>query len=305
MALCKNPYMKGVIACGCGSCKPCLVNRRRLWSSRIMLESLNYENNAFVTLTYSPEKMPPSGSLVPSDVQLWLKRLRERIFPETVRYFLAGEYGDKEGRPHYHVALFGFASCERGRTEHRLKSCCARCDLVARSWGLGGVDVGELNQQTAQYVAGYVVKKMTKKDDPRLLGRYPEFIRMSLKPGIGALSLQPLADACKSSAYALKLAIDGDVPPSLLQGKKSMPLGRYLRRKLREKIGRAPETPSSVLGRYCTELQTVLGEARKAEELAGTPSCFLDKKALTTKKNIQRIRNLEAKEKIFTAKRNL
>ena len=39
----------------------------------------------------------------------------------------------------------------------------------------------------------------------------------------------------------------GDVPSSLRHGKRIMPLGRYLRRKLRVTVGMAPEAPQSTL----------------------------------------------------------
>lgn len=126
------------------------------------------------TLTYAPEHEPPDGSLSPRHMQLWLKRLR-RLLPPTrpIRFFGCGEYGDETFRPHYHVALYGVAPLET--------------ELVQSSWGMGHVHLMELNAETAQYLCGYVVKKMTSPDDPRLQGKHPEFTRMSLRPhGIGA-----------------------------------------------------------------------------------------------------------------------
>lgn len=78
--LCKNPYMKGVLAFGCGQCNPCRINRRRLWTHRIMLESLKHGDSSFVTLTY--ETLPSDGSLVPKDLQNFMKYLRMRVSPK-------------------------------------------------------------------------------------------------------------------------------------------------------------------------------------------------------------------------------
>lgn len=100
--------------------------------------------------------------------------------------------------------------------------------------------LGELNAQSAAYIAGYVTKKMTSKDDERLQGRHPEFSRQSNRPGIGALAL------CEVASVFLTHDLhetETDVPSRLDHGRKSYPLGRYLRRKLREQIGWKPDTP--------------------------------------------------------------
>lgn len=270
-----------------------------------MLESMAHASSAFVTLTYDQEHVPRDGSVKPGDVQLFMKRIRERLSPSRIRFYLVGEYGENTLRPHYHAALFGVTPCVRGRTEHRLPSCCGPCDLVRDSWGLGGIDVGQLTPQSAAYIAGYVTKKKTKADDPRLFGRAPEFARMSLRPGVGALALDKLAEQVQSAAYADQLSSDQDVPLSLMRGRKSMPLGRYLRRKLREEIGRSADTPESVMGRIVAEMSVVLGEVKKEAEMDGTPGAFLDKKSLTQRLNKQKILNLEARSKILEAKRSL
>lgn len=40
-------------------------------------------------------------------LQKFFKRLRKK-FGEGIRYFACGEYGSKNGRPHYHALLFNF-----------------------------------------------------------------------------------------------------------------------------------------------------------------------------------------------------
>lgn len=102
-------------AFGCGQCLPCRVNRRRIWTHRIMLEAAQYHDNSFVTLTYDEEKLPVDLSVTPRTLQLFMKRLR-KVYPNRIRYFGVGEYGDQTMRPHYHLALFNFASCARGQT---------------------------------------------------------------------------------------------------------------------------------------------------------------------------------------------
>ena len=220
-----------------------------------MLEALQYSDNAFITLTYDDDRLPVTAeglpTLVPKHVQDWLKRFRKRIEPVRIRYFACGEYGDTTERPHYHVAVFGYPTCSRGRTDHRKISCCPRCDLVKDTWGFGGVDLGTLEVNSAQYIAGYVTKKLTAKDDYRLNGRYPEFARMSLRPGIGADAMHEIASAVMEFDLA---ASEGDVPSALRHGSRILPLGRYLRRKLREYCGRDPGTPDHVLEKMAEEM---------------------------------------------------
>ena len=240
-------------AFGCGQCLPCRVNRRRIWTHRIMLEAAQYKDNSFVTLTYDEEKLPSDLSVSPRVLQLFMKRLR-KAYPVKLRYFGCGEYGDQTMRPHYHLALFNFASCERGQTRFSRHGtpCCAPCSMVAQAWGLGNVMLGTLEPKSMAYVAGYVTKKMTSADDQRLEGRLPEFARMSLRPGIGLGMMDDLASVLMEHKLDEKMI---DVPTSLQHGTKQWPLGRYLRRKLRARIGRDENTPYEEVKKRQEEMQ--------------------------------------------------
>lgn len=228
-----------------------------MWTHRIMLESLLHTDNSFITLTYEDKKLPRVSTnslptLDPKHLQNWLKRLRKEIVPLRIRYYACGEYGDETQRPHYHVALFGYPGCSRGRTLRRVESssrpvweqCCASCRMVGKTWGLGDIDIGTLALDSAQYVCGYVTKKMTAKDDTRLYGRYPEFARMSNRPGLGFGALQPVADQWNSLNLA---SSEADVPAALRHGGRMLPLGRYLRRELRALVGMEKEAPEATL----------------------------------------------------------
>ena len=240
-------------AFGCGQCLPCRVNRRRIWTHRIMLEAAQYKDNSFVTLTYDEEKLPSDLSVSPRTLQLFMKRLR-KVYPVKLRYFGCGEYGDQTMRPHYHLALFNFASCERGQTRFSRHGtpCCAPCSMVAQAWGFGNVMLGTLEPKSMAYVAGYVTKKMTSAGDPRLEGRLPEFARMSLRPGIGLGMMDDLASVLMEHKLDEKMI---DVPTSLQHGTKQWPLGRYLRRKLRARIGRDENTPYEEVRKRQEEMQ--------------------------------------------------
>lgn len=108
---------------------------------------------------------------------------------------------------------------------------------MQRIWSLGSTATFELSEKTVQYVAGYVTKKMTAPADPRLNGRSPEFGRMSNRPGLGALSLQPIVDAIHTRHGLDYLEKLQDVPDHVMIGNRKVQLGRYLRQKLREEIG--------------------------------------------------------------------
>lgn len=260
--ICEDPFTPGGgQAFPCGKCLPCLRRRARVWSHRILLEAQQWSDNAFVTLTYKDGELSYVGdlpTLVPRDLQLFLKRLR-KAYPARIRFFGVGEYGDETWRPHYHVALFNFRSCHRGVTgfgaaRPEWERCCESCRLVGEVWGKGKVLLGALEDASAQYVAGYVTKKLTHRQDFRLLGRDPEFARMSNRPGIGLSAMWEVADTF------MKFNLDAsqaDVPVSLRHGRRNLPLGRYLRRKLREMIGKDPNTPEVVLQGIKEELRPV------------------------------------------------
>lgn len=184
----------------------------------MMLEALVHPSASFLTMTYNNDNLPEGGTLVPRHMQLFLKRLR-RDGP-LLRFFGVGEYGDQSFRPHYHMALFGY-----GR-EHK--------DEIQRCWDHGFTYTGDLTLHSAAYIAGYVTKKMTDAKDPRLKGRHPEFARMSLRPGIGAVAINDVAAALQNRHGWDEIGRTGDVPQVLQHGQTTYPLGRYLRRKLRE-----------------------------------------------------------------------
>ena len=112
---CLKPYIgAGRMAFPCGDCPSCRANRRRVWTHRMMLETMCHEYSCWVTLMFDDEHLPEDRSLSPEVLRLWLDRLRKRLKPARFRYFACGEYGERELRPHYHVALFGVRGCAGG-----------------------------------------------------------------------------------------------------------------------------------------------------------------------------------------------
>lgn len=246
--LCDKPFMVGNVPFGCGQCLPCRVNRRRQWMWRQYLESLCHDENCFVTLTYNEKHLPKDGSLEKDVVSVWIRSLRDAIRPKRIRYFVVGEYGEKTYRPHYHATLFGvswLSKIPRGSDYETFATTVDRC------WGKGFTSVAEFNELTAQYVAGYVVKKLGDQKDELLQGRVPEFARMSNRPGIGAGAVCKIAERIRADSPAVWRAIlngERDVPKVLEIGRRTIPLGRYLLRKLRESVGLSEDQIREIRG---------------------------------------------------------
>lgn len=251
------------------------------------LESLCHPASSFVTLTYSPERLPVGGSLVPRDVQLWLKRLRAKMSPSSFRFFLCGEYGDQSWRPHYHAALFGVGVASQ--------------EEIAGTWSMGHVAVYEFNETTAQYIAGYVVKKMTRAGDPRLRGLHPEFARMSLRPGIGALAMEIVSEQLFSAAGVEEFRKVGDVPRALRLGRRSIPLGRYLRARLRADIGMTDEWREAQVREFSREVSAeVHALLLRARSVA--PSKTVTAQSVVVEASLGKIRSMEARAAIRRAR---
>ena len=69
-------------------------------------ERKSHEFNSFITLTFDDEHMPADRSLnYRRDFQPFIKRMRRRM--GQLRFFMCGEYGDDNFRPHYHACIFG------------------------------------------------------------------------------------------------------------------------------------------------------------------------------------------------------
>lgn len=294
--LCRKPFMGRGIPYGCGQCMPCRISRRRQWTWRQYLESLSHAHSCFVTLTYDDAHLPSNLSLSPRHMQLWLKRIRFSLLPVRVRFFGVGEYGH-EGRrgwnPHYHLSLFGVRSTALLVGATAVSPSDPR-RIQHPSWPNGYVHVDDFNETTAQYLSGYVVKKLTRpKDVPD--GMVPEFARMSLRPGIGKEAMRLLAETLSLSGNIDRIE-SGDVPNTLKIGRRSIPLGRFLLKALREACGFTPE--------YIEELKA-RGVYKQSLELSALLETALANQEVATKKEVylrsvhQKILQTEARSLLF------
>lgn len=169
-----------------------------------MHEASMHEHNSFITLTYDEEHLPHRGQLEHKDFQDFLKRVRKK---HQLRYYMAGEYGELNGRPHFHSGLFGLDWADKlyyKKTSSGEKIYTS--EELSKFWPWGFASTAEVTFESMAYVARYCMSKMTgdaaeehyKRYD--YLGEYqlnPEYNRMSLKPGIGA----PWLEKYKADVY--------------------------------------------------------------------------------------------------------
>lgn len=170
----------------------------------------------FVTLTYSDDNVPltPSGrmGLWKRDLQLFFKRLRKahgKHLHRRIKYYAAGEYGERSGRPHYHIILFN-----------------AIPELIECAWQeegvvLGNIHYGFVSEASVGYTLKYINKP--KKRPRRGDDRPPEFALMS--KGLGKCYLDDKIRSWHKADIAERMYCN------LKDGKKiSMP--RYYKDKL-------------------------------------------------------------------------
>lgn len=181
----------------CGQCIGCRLDKSRQWAVRCMHEAQCHESNVFITLTYSDDFLTQNRSLCYGDFQAFMRRLRKRV--GKTRFYMCGEYGALNGRPHFHACLFGcfFDDREYLRTLPS-GSKIYRSALLESLWPFGYSSVGDVTFESAAYIARYITKKVTGSSADEHYRRVdletgevyqlkPEFCQMSLKPGIGAM----------------------------------------------------------------------------------------------------------------------
>lgn len=182
----------------CNKCIECRLEYARQWAVRCVHEARVHDDNVFITLTYSDEKLS-SPKLDYSHFQNFMKRLRElrfqelldSLFPDSDRdsqrvlwrglpkdrrkelygtieigFFVTGEYGDRFKRPHWHAILFNWSP-----RDLVFKYTSDRGDRVFSSvtldelWSNGITEVGSVTFESAGYCARYAAKKLVHGQD--------------------------------------------------------------------------------------------------------------------------------------------
>lgn len=193
-----QPDMPSNLQVPCGRCIGCRLERSRQWAIRCVHEASLYEDNCFITLTYSDENLPDKGSLRPRDFVLFMKRLRKK-FGKNIRFFHCGEYGEKLSRPHHHACIFNFDFKDKKLWSTNNKQKLYVSETLNKLWGYGYCIIGNVSFESAAYVARYIMKKQLGYSSKNLSSvekaierikhygqRHPEYITMSRRPGIAS-----------------------------------------------------------------------------------------------------------------------
>lgn len=102
---------------------------------------------------------------------------------------MCGEYGERNGRPHFHACLF---NCWFSDAVHfRGEGDCAeyRSAQLERIWSHGGCVFGQVTPESASYVSRYLIQDRNRvyvDEEGELRVAVREFNQMSRRPGIGA-----------------------------------------------------------------------------------------------------------------------
>lgn len=170
----------------CGQCMECRLKHSREKAMQCEHEKSLHERNTVVTLTYPEEFLPANGSLVVTNTkegivghaETFIKDLRaheqyrakkERRPERRFKTYGCGEYGEKRGRPHYHIILFGYDFEDKQLDRHVSGEYnYYTSDILERLWGRESKEheeqystqIMDLTWESAAYVARYITKKL-------------------------------------------------------------------------------------------------------------------------------------------------
>lgn len=192
----------------CGKCVGCRLRKKREWAVRCMHEAQTsvypkghpkegVSRSSFITLTYDEEHLPEDHSINVKHWQNFAKKLRRE--KGQFRFLACGEYGEKNYRPHYHACVFGhdFTEDRVHWKDNKQGQPIFMSPSLTEIWGKGLTAIGQVDFDSAAYVAGYVTKKHTAAYKEKQYLRTseetgaqwqvtPEFAVMSRRPGLGA-----------------------------------------------------------------------------------------------------------------------
>lgn len=163
----------------CMRCKCCKMELQRTYTDRMYCAWKSHNCSAFVTFTYDDKHLPlKDGCLNPSlskdDVHKYIDKVRHQI-DVPFEYFIAGEYGDKFSRPHYHALFFGL--------DYQLHE-----RYFIESWKQGSVKVLPCDSKSFRYVTKYISKSTYDNDNKYFdYGIEKPFFKMSRGLGVSQI----------------------------------------------------------------------------------------------------------------------
>lgn len=245
---CSRPLIINEQTVACRSCDYCVGRRVRSWCHRAMMEKATSPHTFVVALTYNEETEHSRRSAQMfdyQDVSDFIKRLRRRMdyhlkAKGALSFIAAGEQGDRYGRCHWHIVLFGSADfLSLGEWKGPWGVVTEKKDIVSpvtigagqakhwnRSWDLwphGFVVVQEPDYGGMRYALAYALKDQFNVRNTQGTARQGKaevfgtgYLAMSKKPPIGARFIDDYLAQCRSGNYvppSRKLTIPGVTYP--------------------------------------------------------------------------------------------
>jgi len=191
------------IAVPCGTCEPCLHNKRAAWVFRINQELKSSKTSVFVTFTYEKAPNIPKRK----EIQDLVKRIRINLnrgfvfesrkyakYDTSIKYFASSEFGELFGRVHFHAIFFNLPPDP--------------FPILQKSWNKGFVTVGDVIPQRVAYVTGYILDKEDDEERKKVI-----FSLKSNGLGKNYLSKQNVEFHKKNQAFFSYM--EGGIPISL------------------------------------------------------------------------------------------
>lgn len=156
--MCKNPRLLITktgrsVTIACQVCSLCKANYLKDWHGRCRAERETCVDAHAITLTYGPDLETGekdhvrSRALVYDDVQKMFKRLRFAGY--EFRYLVAGEFGSKKNRSHWHLLMFW----KNKVPPHEIQE-----NFMQEEWPYGYSWWDEVNDASIKYVIKYILK---------------------------------------------------------------------------------------------------------------------------------------------------
>lgn len=137
----------------CGKCFNCRTNYMREWRSRLYFESVAFDKNIFVTLTFDNENLTSvynseldyiCKDSLSKKIRLFCDRWRKK-YGSYPRHWFITEFGETNNRLHLHGIIF---------------NCDISNEDLAVLWQYGLTYVGYTNLKTINYVTKYCLKEL-------------------------------------------------------------------------------------------------------------------------------------------------
>ena len=163
--------------------------RKHIWENNIpdkVKQKLKFYNELY-----------KQNGVTEEDKKRYSKRKKELMEPYQVSYFMCGEYGKLNGRPHYHAIIYGYEPKDMELWTVRNGERYYISEEIRKLWSVGYHVIGTVTFQSAAYVARYLMKKQygdsalhyyaaIDYDTGEIMAtRVPEYAKMSLNPALG------------------------------------------------------------------------------------------------------------------------